>query len=295
MKNKIFNAVILAGDRGPDDPLVQAARVPAKALVTVAGRAMILRVLDVLLACEQVANIVIVGPQREALSECEELNQLIDSGRIYWREPQSGPSASAEDGLEFYDVLSQKEQADASAPVLITTADHALLTQEILADFLLEACTLGGADVVAAMVEKEAAEAALPGSRRTGLRFSDGTYCGCNLFAVMTKKGRRAIAFWRKVEHLRKQPIKLLGAIGWVQALKFRFGRLSLAEALQFLGGKTSCRARIAHLNHPLAAADVDSAQDWKLAGNYLREHPEHGTHVTDDLASASRPVQEPL
>jgi GTP:adenosylcobinamide-phosphate guanylyltransferase len=283
MKNNTFNAVVLAGDRGPSDPLVQAARVSAKALVTVGGRAMILRVLDVLLASPRVGQILVVGPNEAAREECTELNALIDAGKVHWLAPEQGPSASAERGLEYFSAQNTAENAN--VPTLITTADHALLTQAVVEDFLLEAEHLKGADVVAAMVEKEAAEAALPGSRRTGLKFSDGIYCGCNLFAVMTSKGRRAISFWRKIEHLRKKPVKLLGAIGWRQALFFRLGRLSLPEALQHLGSKTSCRARIAHLSHPLAAADVDSAQDWKLAGRYLRENPNHGNEQAQAIS----------
>ena len=33
---------------------------------------------------------------------------------------------------------------------------------------------------------------AFPGSKRTALRFRDGAYCGCNLFAFLTPAGRRA-------------------------------------------------------------------------------------------------------
>jgi GTP:adenosylcobinamide-phosphate guanylyltransferase len=39
-----FAAVVLAGDRGPDDPVAAAAGVCGKALVPVGGRPMVLRV-----------------------------------------------------------------------------------------------------------------------------------------------------------------------------------------------------------------------------------------------------------
>ena len=43
-----FTALVLAGDRTPDDPVARAAGVPCKALALVGGRPMVSRVLDAL-------------------------------------------------------------------------------------------------------------------------------------------------------------------------------------------------------------------------------------------------------
>ena len=191
MKSVKFNVVLLAGDRGPEDRLRQAARVPAKALVPVGGRAMLLRVLAVLRHSPLVNQIVIVGPDSEAIANNEALEQVLPHHReqsiqkqsegIYWLPPQQGPSASAVSGLTLLEEL----QANSNPlPTLITTADHALLTRATVESFLLQA-SQAQADVLAALVEKSAAAQAMPGSQRTGLKFRDGTYCGCNLFAVM--------------------------------------------------------------------------------------------------------------
>lgn len=290
MKNNTFNIVLLAGDRGPQDALRQAARVPAKALVPVGGRAMILRVLDVLTHSTMIDQIVIVGPDEEAIAQLPELQEILSSGTtktshnhignaesaeksVHWLAPAEGPSASAERGLTF--LSSQANGSTSKRPTLVTTADHALLSRSALEAFLTQASRCD-ADIVAALVEKAAATAAMPGSKRTGLKFSDGTYCGCNLFAVMNPQGLRAIHFWQRIEHLRKKPLHLLSAIGWWQALKFRLGQLSLQHALEHLSQKTKAQAKAIILRQALTAVDVDSPQDWRLAVRWLQSHPDY-------------------
>ena len=71
--------------------------------------------------------------------------------------------------------LSIKAQVDAlgfSAPVLVTTADHPLLTAEMLEEFLDKA----GGDLAVAMVERKTMLAQFPDAKRTWLRFSDGAW-----------------------------------------------------------------------------------------------------------------------
>ena len=48
-----FTALVLAGSRGPTDPVAAAAGLPHKALVPVAGRPMLLRVIDTLRQCPE--------------------------------------------------------------------------------------------------------------------------------------------------------------------------------------------------------------------------------------------------
>lgn len=269
MKNKDFDAIVLAGDRSPDDPLLRAAQVPAKALIPVGGRAMALRVLDTLNACQSIRRVVLVGPERSALEQLPELLQRVESGAVQWLPPEPGPSRSAATGIEFL------AQQGLQRPILITTADHALLTSDVVEGFLQQTQALPAADVIAALVHKESALRAMPGSRRTGLKFREATYCGCNLFVLMSPQGQRVVNFWQRVEHLRKQPLKLLGMIGLVQAVLFRLGLLKLSQALEHLTRKTGARVATVTLSQGLAAVDVDSATDWRLVVRWLQQHPE--------------------
>ena len=95
----------------------------------------------------------------------------------------AGPSLSTRQGL---DAL--------GPPLLVTTADHALLRPEWILDFLLQAET--GGDVVALLARRDAIEAAVPETRRTYLRFADGDWSGCNLFYLATPAAAAAIELW---------------------------------------------------------------------------------------------------
>jgi GTP:adenosylcobinamide-phosphate guanylyltransferase len=47
-EERLFTAVVLAGDRGSEDPVARAAGVRSKSLTPVGGRPMVLRVIDAL-------------------------------------------------------------------------------------------------------------------------------------------------------------------------------------------------------------------------------------------------------
>jgi hypothetical protein len=169
---------------------------------------------------------------------------------------------------------------DAAAPALLTTADHALLTPEVVDHFCREAVS-GGGDVVAALARHAAVMAAFPGMRRTRTRFRDGPFCGCNLYAFLTPEGRGAAAHWRRVESRRKQPIKMLGELGWGVVLRYLLGRLDLEGALKAVSRRMGLRVGAVVLPFPEAAVDVDSAADWTraqaIAADFSGRRPEKG------------------
>ena len=119
--------------------------------------------------------------------------------------PERSPSTSA---------LAALRTAPAGAPVLLTTADHALLRPEVIDHFCREARATGG-DVTAGLASYERVMERFPGMRRTRTRFSDGAVCGCNLFAFLTPDGCKAADLWRQVEQDRKHPVRMLNRLGW--------------------------------------------------------------------------------
>ena len=64
---KTFTGVVLAADRGPDDPVARTAGAPCKSFVPLGGRPMVLRVLDTLAEAREVDSLVVCGPS-EALT-----------------------------------------------------------------------------------------------------------------------------------------------------------------------------------------------------------------------------------
>jgi hypothetical protein len=111
---------------------------------------------------------------------------------------------------------------------------------------------------------------AYPDIKKTVLRFSDGEFCGCNLFAFLTPEGRRAANFWRKIEQERKKPLLVIGLLGWWAVIRYRLGMLPLEEALAKLSKRLGLRIRAVILPYANAAIDVDSIADFVLVQGSL-------------------------
>jgi GTP:adenosylcobinamide-phosphate guanylyltransferase len=254
-KQKSFTAVVLAGDRGPDDPVATAAGVSSKSLVPVAGEPMVLRVLDALKGAQEIETVILCGPSWSAVEQEEELLGRIASSEARWVESEATPSSST------YRIL---RTLAASTPVLVTTADHALLSSEIVDYFCVEARSTA-CDLVAGAALSDLVAAAYPETRRTVIKLQDGFYCGCNLFAFLTSHSRAAADYWRRVESQRKKTLRVISILGWPAVVRYLLGRLTLAEALQRLSRRMGLRAGVVPLPFPEAAVDVDTVNDWQL------------------------------
>jgi hypothetical protein len=147
----------------------------------------------------------------------------------------------------------------------LVTADHALLHARLV-DYFCSEARMRDADVVVGLAAYDLVAATYPEMRRTVLRFRDGGVCGCNLYAFLTARGRSLVSFWGQVEGLRKRPIRLISKLGWVPALGFFFGWLSLRQAISQLSRRLNLSIEVVMLPFPEAALDVDTVSDWKLA-----------------------------
>ena len=255
-----FTAVVLAADRGPDDPVAMAAGVRCKSLTPVGGIPMVFRVLDALIASQAVNTYILCGPPKTVVDQEPDLGDLIASGRVKWFENQATPSSSA------FHVLQTLEN---ETPVLLTTADHALLSARIV-DYFCSEAQATDCDVVAGIARHEAVKAAYPQTRRTAIHLEDGAYCGCNLFAFLTPRARLAADFWRRIENQRKNPLRVIRVLGWIAVSRYLMGRLSLNEALDRISRRLGFKAGAVVLPCPEAAVDVDSVSDLKLVENIV-------------------------
>jgi len=156
-------------------------------------------------------------------------------------------------------------------PILITTADHPLLTPEIVNRFCEESLSQGF-DVTVGLCEYQRIKLAFPGIRKTILKFSDGEYCGCNLFAFLTDDARCLPDTWRQVESERKNPLRIIRMLGWLSVLRYVTGTLPLNSALRSLSKKLDLRIGAVILPYPEAAVDVDSVADRIMVNKKLAE-----------------------
>ncbi|MFQ5659626.1 MAG: nucleotidyltransferase family protein [Gammaproteobacteria bacterium] len=258
-----FVALVLAADRTDHDPVTREAGTVCKAIATVAGRSMVLRVLDALESSDAVGAIVLCGPPEPALAACPELHRRIDGERVSWIMNLDSPCKSAEAGLA---------KLGGGAPVLVTTADHALLSTEIVTQFAQESL-LGSADATVALVEHDYISRAFPETHRTVIRMRDGRYCGCNLFTLLTERGRSLVSFWRQVEQSRKHPWKMVaGILGARAVLSYLFGALTLERALAQISKQLEMKLEAVVLPFAEAGIDVDTPSDRLLVERILEK-----------------------
>lgn len=254
-------ALVLAGRRGPGDPVAVAGGCACKAFVPVAGIPMVERVVAALEASGCLAGILVaLDADAPVAAGAPGLARRLQAGTVRRVDPAGSPSASVQHAFEAL---------PSGTPLLVATADHPLLTPEMVAAFLGEALA-SGADVAAALTPAAALAAAYPGSRRTRLRFRGGGYAGCNLFALMGPGARQVLAFWGAMEARRKRPWALAMRIGPRTLLAYALGRLSLEAALRRLGRKVGARLHAVILREPEAAIDVDSVADLRLVERVL-------------------------
>lgn len=265
-----MTAIVLAGDRRMPDPVARAAGVPAKALAPVAGVPMVLRVLGTLAKVPGIGERVLCGPAWSAVESNRDLRDVIATGQVRWIEPGATPSASAAAAMQT---------VPESRPVLLTTADHALLRAEIV-EHLCSQARARACDVVVGLAPSELVTKAYPETRRTIVRLRGGGVCGCNLYVFLTARGRALAAFWRQVERQRKNPLGLIGTLGWGSVLAYLLGRLSLDEGLARLSSRLQISIEAVMLPFPEAAVDVDKVVDWELAQR-LAGAPSPGPGVT--------------
>jgi GTP:adenosylcobinamide-phosphate guanylyltransferase len=257
---KLFTAIILAGDRTSGDPLAEAAGVASKSFVPVGGQAMVLRVLDSLNAASQVESTVLCGPTQALIKQEPELEARIDSGRVKWIASQTTPSSSTYHALQ---------SLPDDAPVLVTTADHAMLSAQIVDAFCTDARRTG-CDVAVGLASKEIVTAAFPETKRTAIKFRGGAYCGCNLFGFLNAQAYIAAHFWRQVEQQRKKPLRMMRILGRRAVIQYLLGRMSLKDALDHISSIMGIRAGAVILPFPEAAVDVDSVEDWLFVKNLV-------------------------
>ena len=257
-----FTAVVLAADRGPDDPVARAAGVRCKSMTPINGTPMVFRVLDALTASSAVEAQILCGPPRSILDMEPGLEERTRAENSRWVENRQTPSTSA--SHVFKSIPEQ-------APILLTTADHAMLSDRII-DYFCQGARTSGCDVVVGIARHEMVTEAYPRTQRTATRLQDGSYCGCNLFAFLTPRARRAADVWRQVESQRKKPLRVIRVLGVIAVLQYLMGRLSLSEALDRMSRRLGFKAGAVILPFAEAAIDVDSVQDWELVEEIVAE-----------------------
>lgn len=247
-------ALILAGSRGPDDPLAQATGVRHKAFIEIGGRPMLARVVEALAQVPAIGRITIAIEAPELVEAAAILAPWRESGRLGVLRAAESPAAT---------VVRALDSIEGAPPLFVTTADHALLTPDMVRHFLDH--VPAAADVAAGIATDRTIQAAYPDTRRTYLRFRDIAFSGCNLFLFRTGRARNVADLWRQVERHRKRPWRMVAMLGLGNLIGFLLGRLTLQDALARMSAKTEARLAAVDMPFAEAAIDVDKPADLEL------------------------------
>jgi GTP:adenosylcobinamide-phosphate guanylyltransferase len=251
-----WTALILAGQRPGIDPLAAHFGCAWKALVPIAGEAMLTHVVRTLRSTHNVARIIILAQDPSAMAAAAEAGGGVDA--ILPSESSISLSIAAVIG-----------GANAPWPVLVTTADHPLLSPAIVAQFLHDA---QGADISVGLVEKQNLLSAFPGNKRTWLKFSDGHWSGANLFALTSSGALPVVNFWAKAEQDRKIAYRLFRHFGPWLMLRALTRTIGLAAGLRKAGARMGASVQMVVMDNPVAAIDVDKVADHALAEALLMD-----------------------
>jgi len=248
------NALILAGSRGPDDPMAKAANVSHKALLPVAGVPMLLRVVEALRATPGIARIYVCIENERVVLQVPALAALHRDRALEILPAADSPANSVAAALRHIEL---------TQPLLVTTGDHPLLTPAILQRFVDSAPT--DCDLAVALAPADIVAAAYPGAIRTFYRFGKQRFSGCNLFLVRSSNVAHVADFWRRMETHRKRPLRLIWEIGPLALIKVLLGLMDADQAFAYLSEKAG--ATIRHVELPIAeaAVDVDKPADLEL------------------------------
>lgn len=248
-----WTALVLAGSRPGGDPLAAQFNTDLKALIPVAGEPMVRHPVAALLQSDAVAAVRVLAQDVERIAAV-----LPNDPRI---------KIEASQGTIAETLLRICGDPNTVWPLFVTTADHALLTPEMIHEFCWRSAR---SDVAIGIVSKRRLTARLPHSKRTWIPFKGGAYTGANMFVLRSDKVAPVIELWRSVEQDRKRASKLIWSMGPRLALRVLFRRLTIDEALHKVSVRVGVSIRAIRLSDAHAAVDVDKMSDHQLVESIL-------------------------
>ena len=243
-----FTAIVLAGSRPGRDHFAEQFGTELKALIPIGGEPMVRRPVRALLASRAIREVIVLSQAPDRIASV-----IPSDDRVSFRESQ---------GTIAETMLKLCDDPSTHWPLLVTTADHALLDQAMVDDFCSGA--LRG-DVAVGVVERGVLMKRFPNAERTWLKFRGGAYTGANLFVLSSPDVRPAIELWRSVEQDRKKAWRVMSLLGPAVLLCVALRLVSLAGVMKQLGGRLGLTVKAVQLTNPLAGVDVDKPADHSL------------------------------
>lgn len=269
--------VVLAG-HGPGaarrgaDGLAQRFGETHRCLVPLAGRPLIAHILQTAAQHPRVTSLAICV-EREAFDPVwDVLTQTPGRGTVALVEAQADIAASVRAAAKDWD-----------GPLLVTTADHALLSADSI-DAMIAA--LGTADVAFALARRDVVEAVYPGLDCAYVALHDGEFAACDLYGMASPRFVDAVNVFRGARTADREAMRIWRAVGLVGFLMVRLGMETLSGAVARASRRLGMRVRAVELADGTQAIDVDDERTYAIVEGLLGAY---GEVVGSEVAGLKR------
>lgn len=249
-------ALVLGATRGgPEDPVAKLQGKSHKCLAEIDGVVMIERVLRELLGARYVGRVFVSMEAREFLMTVPACQKWLEEGRLQF----------VESGGNLHESVSQAaERISGTYPLLISTADNALHTAEMIDHFCGETLA-SDADVGVAVTSSELVRDQFPDAKLAYHKLRGGAISSCNLYALMNETALNAARAFESGGQFGKKPSRVLKAFGLMTLVLYKLRLLSLDRMAARLS--RSLRVSITPVMMPFAEGpiDVDTLEDFAL------------------------------
>lgn len=254
-----FRIVVLAAQRkGVTDSLAARFGTSHKCLVPLVGEPLIAHVLRTVTTHPRVASVA-VSIEADAF---EALRQAVPDAFA-----QAAPIVlvAAADNITDSVTLAA---AGHDGPLLITTADNALLTAASI-DRMMDAA--GDSDAAVAMAERTTVLAAHPEGQRRFYQFRDGEFSNCNLYYIGNSKALRAAEIFRGGGQFAKKAQRIVDAFGLANLVLLRLRLLALGTGLRRISARIGLDISPVILSDGSQAIDVDNDRTYAIVESLIR------------------------
>ena len=251
--------LVLAGRRSASlDPLAAKMGVSHKALVPVAGEAMVGRSLRIADEAFPDSPLYVAVEDFAVIAEEPTVARLHAAGRLTPLEAQ-------------YHIVDSVVEASRTTgfPLLLTTADNVLMTVEGLRSFA-ECGSEPGVDGVVMMARKEDIQAAHPDGQRRFYRFRRGEYSNCNLFWLTSERSLQAIESFRYGGQFVKRKRDAVRALGLSTLFLYALNLTTIEGMFRHFSRRFGIRIVPMVTPDGRLAIDVDNERTHRVAEEIL-------------------------
>lgn len=236
-----------------------------KAQVTIAGKSMMSRVMDTLLASRHVDRIVVSVEEPAAVEAIPEIATLMRAGRV-----ATVPS----EGSLFKSLRrAMLELGEDALPIVVVTADIPLLRPEMLDEFC-EKMLAEGSDLAIGMAPIDLALEKYPESARGCVfhEFRDGRYSTCNVYGIGAGNALKVAQVLETGGQFRKKRSRIIKAFGLMSFFIYIFKLRTFAGAMDHISKRFGVTVSGIVLPYAEASIDVDNPPTFHLVEEILEE-----------------------